>query len=387
MNIGYLYGFPAYPPQGGNASHVYQLVQWFVKRGHVVHTIGDSTLSLVRNYSTASPDVDRFLRSIDVLYVRIDGWYLNRSPVKRIAMEHARVPVVWEINAPANEALAFSHLGGGDGSLRLPEPLMNLKRRLHAWRQLPGIYREESLRRRYARKVEAAICVSSAIERYAQESLGIRQTYVLPNGADPEVSNPKREPVTLDPRFREWFKVVYAGSPLYPWQGLDILRRVVELLGKGGHKILFVLLVNHLSSQIPQGENVLVFEKVSYQDVPRYILAADVCLCFDRNFTWSKWGSHRSPLKLFEYMACGKPVIASRVGQLESVIQDGIDGLLVDNSPEDVVKKILLLRESRQRLQQMGALAREKVLQSYNWERIADATLDVFRSLPIGKRR
>ena len=87
MNIGYLYGFPAYPPQGGNASHVYQLVQWFVKRGHVVHTIGDSTLSLVRNYSTASPDVDRFLRSIDVLYVRIDGWYLNRSPVKRIAMD------------------------------------------------------------------------------------------------------------------------------------------------------------------------------------------------------------------------------------------------------------------------------------------------------------
>ena len=107
--------------------------------------------------------------------------------------------------------------------------------------------------------------------------------------------------------------------------------------------------------------------------------------------TFQHWGltyewSHRSPLKLFEYMACGKPVIASRVGQLESVIQDGIDGLLVDNSPEDVVKKILFLRESRQQLPQMGALARDKVVQYYNWERIADATLDVFRSLPVGNR-
>jgi glycosyltransferase involved in cell wall biosynthesis len=382
VNIGYLYGFPAYPPQGGNATHVYQLVRWFVKRGHVVHTIGDSQLSLALNHGATAPDVDRFLRSIDLLYVRIDGWYLNRSPVKKAAMKRARVPVVWEINAPANEMLAFSLLGAaGDGRFPLPKSLRNVRRRLHALGHLPGIYRDEFTRRLYARKVQAAICISSAMERYAHESLRIGRTCVLPNGADPELCSPEREPVTLDPRFRGWFKVLYAGSPLYPWQGLDILQRVVDFFQGSGHKILFLLLVNQMSPQIPKGENVLVFERIGYLDLPRYVLAADVCLCLCHDFSWSKWGFHGSPTKLFEYMACGKPVIASRVGQLQTVVEDGINGLLVDNTAEDVVKKILLLYESRQRLSGMGTRSREKVLGCYNWERVADATLDLFASL------
>jgi glycosyltransferase involved in cell wall biosynthesis len=80
-------------------------------------------------------------------------------------------------------------------------------------------------------------------------------------------------------------------------------------------------------------------------------------------------------------MACGKPVIASRVGQIEAVIDHGVDGMLVSNTAEDVMAKILELQATRERLPQMGERARSKVLRRYNWERVADATLDVFKSL------
>ena len=47
---------------------------------------------------------------------------------------------------------------------------------------------------------------------------------------------------------------------------------------------------------------------------------------------------------------------------------------------EDVVNKILSLFENKHKLREMGNNAREKVVRYYNWERVADATLEIFRS-------
>ena len=381
MNIGYLYGFEAYPPQGGNGTHVYQLVQWFQQRGHTVHTIGDRTMPGVEAYATTDRGVEDFLARIDLLYVRVDGWYLTRSPFKKACMDRAQVPIVWEINAPSNEMLAFLYLNSDEMRPRWARRAHALKRRLRAWSQLPAIWREEVVRRTFARKVSAAICISDAIERYARDSLGIERTYLVPNGSDPELNSPAQSPMALDSDYEGHFKVVYAGSPLYPWQGMDILRQVAASLRETEFKILFILLVNQLNSQVPRGRNVLVFERVNYADVPRYIRLADVCLCLCRDFPWSRWGFHLSPTKLFDYMACAKPVVASNVGQIQTVIQDGLNGFLVANNPEDVAQAILHAYRSRGQLKAMGDLARQKVLEQYNWERVADVTLEVFRSL------
>ena len=140
-------------------------------------------------------------------------------------------------------------------------------------------------------------------------------------------------------------------------------------------------MANKVTPQLPRGENVIIFEKIPYFDSARYMLAGDVCLCLCRDFTWSKWGFHGSPTKLFDYMACGKPVIASRVGQIQNVIDDGRDGLLTDNHPDDVVRNILFLFEHKEKIREMGNIAREKVIRYYNWERVADSTLEIFTSL------
>ncbi len=382
MNIGYIYEFNAYPPQGGKATHVYQLVQWFTKRGHTVHTIGDSQTPGIARYPFDDIGIDRFLNSIDLLYIRIDGWYLSRSPIQLQCMNRATVPVVWEINAPSNENLAFlEHNLDGHANTAAVRIAKRLMRKAHRLRVLSRIRREENIRRRYAQKVAAAVCVSDALGRYSQESLEIKKTYVLPNGSDPQLFSPLREPIDFGNHCNDQFQVLYAGSPLYPWQGLGIIKKVAERIAQITDKISFLLLVNESTTELPRATNVIVCEKVSYFDVARYILAADVCLCLYEDFTWSKWGFHLSPIKLFDYMACARPVIASAIGQIRSVIDDGKDGLLTSNDPSAVVEKLLCIYERRANLEEMGKLAREKVIRHYNWERVADKTLEIFKSL------
>src|SRR5439155_13245996 len=67
---------------------------------------------------------------------------------------------------------------------------------------------------------------------------------------------------------------------------------------------------------------------VSHVDVPAYIAAMDAAVLHAGATPF-----HYSPLKLWEYMACGKAVVAPRVGQLDELLTDGSEALLVP--PED----------------------------------------------------
>jgi len=74
-------------------------------------------------------------------------------------------------------------------------------------------------------------------------------------------------------------------------------------------------------------------------EVARLVAAADIAVSPFRDGLLLG-----SPMKIFEYMASGTPVIASSVGQIPSIIQDNVNGLLVP--PEDVptlASRIILL--------------------------------------------
>ena len=82
-----------------------------------------------------------------------------------------------------------------------------------------------------------------------------------------------------------------------------------------------------------------------------------------------------------EAMACGMPVVASQVGGLAFLIQDGITGFVVpDGDPRALSERLTrLLTEPdlRQRLgEQAAAYARQ-----YAWEHVVDRLLDVYRGL------
>ena len=88
---------------------------------------------------------------------------------------------------------------------------------------------------------------------------------------------------------------------------------------------------------------------------------------------------YASPVKLFEYMAAGRAVVASNVGAIPEVLRDGENALLVaPGSAAELVAAITRVLEDRALSRRLGAAARRDV-QSYSWEARVARVLDFAR--------
>jgi len=80
-------------------------------------------------------------------------------------------------------------------------------------------------------------------------------------------------------------------------------------------------------------------------------------------------------------MSAGVPVIASRVGGLPEIVEDGVTGLLVDNDARTVAAAIRRLMGEPERRARMGAEARRRVKERFAVEKMVGATVAVYREL------
>ena len=79
---------------------------------------------------------------------------------------------------------------------------------------------------------------------------------------------------------------------------------------------------------------------------------------------------------------CQKPVIGARIGSTQCVIDDGVDGLLVDpKSPEDLAEKIITMLSDRDKREKMGMAGYSKTLARYTWEKVVDRVETLYLDL------
>ena len=78
-------------------------------------------------------------------------------------------------------------------------------------------------------------------------------------------------------------------------------------------------------------------------------------------------GFYWSPLKIFEYMAAGLPVVAPDIARLRSLVRHERDGLLYDaNDPEGLIKALGRLSDQKERVP-LGQSARSRVVEHFGW--------------------
>ena len=89
------------------------------------------------------------------------------------------------------------------------------------------------------------------------------------------------------------------------------------------------------------------------------------------------------PVKLFEYMACGLPVLASNFSATAMIVNDADCGILVDPSGAllDIAQKLASWWQDRSEPQRLGENGRQAVLTKYNWENQVDRLVNLYRSL------
>jgi glycosyltransferase involved in cell wall biosynthesis len=103
------------------------------------------------------------------------------------------------------------------------------------------------------------------------------------------------------------------------------------------------------------------------------------CLSSKITVVPSRWDC--LPITLLEAMACGKCIIASNVGGIPDVIEDGVDGLLFESeNVEDLADKIITLLKDEKLREDMGRAAKEKAKQ-YDWSKIAERTVEIYKDV------
>jgi glycosyltransferase involved in cell wall biosynthesis len=91
------------------------------------------------------------------------------------------------------------------------------------------------------------------------------------------------------------------------------------------------------------------------------------------------------PIKLFEYMLAGLPIVASNLPRLSEIVIEVQCGILVDPSqPEAIAEALQWLLEHPTEAQAMGKRGRQAVLQTYNWNSQAQLLLDLYRRVVGG---
>jgi len=111
---------------------------------------------------------------------------------------------------------------------------------------------------------------------------------------------------------------------------------------------------------------------VPHEDVPRWIRSFDTCLLLAGSDAF-----HYSPLKLYEYLGCGRPVVAVDVGQVGQVIQDGRNGLLAPlGRPGAVVDRLERLAADPILRERLGQEARRTALEEGSWDRRAQTLIE-----------
>jgi glycosyltransferase involved in cell wall biosynthesis len=370
MIIAYMYELQVYPPSGGNHRHAYELISGFIGKSHQVRVLNDPTVTGATNFP--HEQLEQFLDGADILYVRIDARPMKNTIFEK-AMKQARCPVVWEMNAPANESLAYSWLSG-KLDLRQESVFRRLKRFVHALRKYPGIYLEESTRKSLSKKVSTHICVTRALAEYSRVRLSARSTLVNPNGGNPlPPGSLARETPENGP-----FTVLYSGSAMYPWQGLHFLNEVTARALEQEPEIQFVFCVSSRPDVIIQRANTTIHVGLPHDQILQKICSSDVCIALYPDYPWSPWGLHNSPMKLYEYFGCGAATITSNLGQMKDLFTGRNVTLLTENTPDAILANIQKLKRNPSMKKQLQENAYRLITEEMSWDRVVDKTLNVF---------
>lgn len=191
------------------------------------------------------------------------------------------------------------------------------------------------------------------------------KSFIIPNGVDTSLF--KYNPIKNTIFQKEDFVLGFSGL-LSEWVDLSTIFQCIKEFDKELRIKMLVVgggdtLDDHktLAKKYGLDGEIIFTGPVDYQKVPRYISSMDVCLMGYR-ITQDTQNSH--PMKLFEYMACEKPIIATPLNVINELVDEKV---LYAFKKEEMRKSILQLYYDPDLRKEMGNKGRKFVKKSYDW--------------------
>jgi len=255
---------------------------------------------------------------------------------------------------------------------------------------------ERESRQRLEVESEVMRNVDSMVVSTIQEKLDLNRLYGVPAhkvevvsaGVDLEMFAPMDRSEARRSLGLADERVILSVGRIEPLKGLDILISAVAMLGYVENTRLLIVggepggepemqRLKALTAELGLQDVVTLTGAVKQTELPRYYSAADV---FVMPSYYESFG-----LAALEAMACGTPVIASRVGGPRSFIEDGETGMLVSSqTPEPYAERLEKLFGDPGMRRRIGAAARDKAL-TMGWDTVVRAIVGHYDSV-IGER-
>jgi glycosyltransferase involved in cell wall biosynthesis len=269
-----------------------------------------------------------------------------------LACQRAGVPIVLEVNCPYSSAQ-------------------------HSRFEQVTFPRLARLLERLAfRRASLVATVSSPLGALIKE-IGGRDlpVVVIPNGANPERFAPRPTPPHIRARLApdSTTLIGWAGI-LRPWHRVDLLLEAVSKLN--GVRVAVIgdgpdrPRLERVAATLGVADRVRFTGRIVHADMPDYIAALDIAVAVDDRTGYA------SPMKLLEYMAMGKPIVAPRMPNIEDFVSHGVDGLLFTPGDSTALAQALeQLAKDPALMRLFGSNARRKVELERNWIAIARRVL------------
>jgi len=266
-------------------------------------------------------------------------------------------------------AMDYARAAGIPGLLEVNAPLIE-EQAEH--RQLRDRAAAESASARAFRSATSLVAVSKEVAEYLRDFTGAAdRIHVVPNGVDPQRFEDVAPTLAAEPGV---FTVGFVGS-LRPWHGLPILVDAFARLRATDRATRLVVvgdgperskLVADLSTR-GLGEAVKLVGPVAPDEVPGWLASLDAAVAPYPNLSHFYF----SPLKVYEYMAAGRALVASEIGQLRELIEPEVNGLLCPPGDAAAIAIALgRLRHDPALRRRLGRAARATIRKGHTWDRV-----------------
>jgi len=197
---------------------------------------------------------------------------------------------------------------------------------------------------------------------------------VSPNGVDTMKFSPNAKKIDLLKKKFSCEKIIlYLGS-MQPDDHLTLLIEAIPAIIREFRYLKVILIgggtelskLKRLTIKKGVKNNVVFLKKMPHKYMPQIIAEADICIgplrpSYD-NF-------YAIPMKILEYMACGKPVISAKLSK--DILVDDITGLVLKKyTPKELTNKIEMILTDDGLARKLGKKARELVVMKFDWNKI-----------------
>ena len=331
-----------FPVVSGMSVHGYNLLKEFAKLGFKIKTYNQRPHELFevvphRKYYRLIKE----LWNADYIYYRT-GFEFTKFEILLYLVKRKSSVAIIEVNAPLEELIIS----------RPDIPITKFEKRIFRYKLISA---------------DKIVVVSKILKEYLTSEYYINPTKVVvaPNGGTIEQTGNFGD--TFLSKVSNRVKVFWAGDARISTQNYNNLLTVANEL-REHDELLFVYAGNRkIEGSRP---NVIMLPPIDYNEINKYINDSDILLVYYDNYDWCPIGFYNSSLKYFDYMASGKPVVASNKGQI-SDISVHLKNSYLFNDIEELKKGILYFLKNKEKHNIVGKEARRLIKNNYTWSHTA----------------